>query len=229
MRLFLLTPAICLWVGCAASGNNKYGETSDTSQAGNDSGSSGVNDTADEAEQAPHVWFGINAELDLTESNASAHYELNFYPESIEEGPTCTLSFQSEEQKLQTHTPDASIVAWWNLPDLDLSQPDGCEGTQGLAKNIQLGLGQLHSALLPYLAEDGLDTANTNHIAGTYSGFNENPSIEDDPGTAYVLGYAQSDQTDATADWIPGGFSLTGVFLFPIEQSTDTGLDHGGQ
>jgi hypothetical protein len=229
MRLFLLTPGLCLWLGCAAPGSGKSNQPSDTSQGGNDTGNSETSDTATDQDQAPPVWFGLNAELQLTDSNASAKYELNFYPEAIDEGPTCTLSFQAEKQALQAHTPDASIVAWWDLPALDLSQPDGCEGIQGLAKNIQLGLGPLHSALLPYLSENGVDTTNTQDIAGAYIGFNENPSIEDEPGTAYVLGYAQSGQTEASAEWIPGSFSLTGVFLFPIAQATDTGLDHGGQ
>jgi hypothetical protein len=229
MRLFLLTPAVCLWIGCAASGSGKYGEPRDSSQENDDTSASGPSDTANDQEQAPHVWFSINAELELTESQANALYDLNFYPEAIEEGPTCTLSFQATKQTLQTHTPDESIIAWWNLPDLDLSQPDGCEGSHGLAKNIQLGLGQLHSALLPSLSENGVDTTDTKNIGGAYIGFNENPPSEDEPGTAYVLGYAQSDQTDTNAESALGSFSLTGVFLFPIAQATDTGLDHGGQ
>jgi hypothetical protein len=228
MRLFLLTPAIAFGVACSVA-NGGLNQPSDSNPANNDTGSGESPDTGDDADQDPHQWVGFDAVIHLTETHASATVQLNFYPDAVDEGPSCTLAIEMKNQALQASTPDESVLAWWDNPALSADQRSACEGAARLPNPIQLGLGQLHTALLPYLSEAGVDAENTKDYAGAYIGFNASEASADQPGTAFLLGYAQSEAAESTGAWISGSFSLKGVFLFPLNESTDTGFDHGGQ
>jgi hypothetical protein len=228
MRLFLLTPTLILWAACASNGGSRTNAPNDSPVGPNDSGSKENNDTSTELAQKASVWYGLSASLKVTDLSVEANFTLNFYTDLVSDGPACSVEINDKEQAKQPYTPDESIVVWWESSGLYSSESSQCDGLVRLPKNLQIGLGQIHESLLPFLSAAGLDnTDESKELYGAYIGFNPNPSSADTPGTAYVLGYAQRNGASSDTDALSGEFSLQGVFLFPLDPETDTVSDTG--
>jgi hypothetical protein len=134
------------------------------------------------------------------------------------------VEIDDDRQIKEQHTPDDSILIWWEGAGLYSGETSQCDGMDRLPKNLQIGLGNIHESLLPFISAAGLDESNTaQELYGAYIGFNPTPSSPETPGTAFVLGYAQRVETNPDTAPMSGDFSLQGVFLFPLEAASDTG------
>jgi hypothetical protein len=161
---------------------------------------------------------------------------VTLYEADLTLGPICTLEHKAEDLALLAISPDDSIVFWWDSPAAELEEDEPCAEADRLPKALQLGLGRLHSSLLPFLTEQGMEAVSpADGVYGAYIGFNTEPSTDEAPGTAFVLGYAQLDmsgtgaQPEPSADPSLGVFAIEGIFLFPLAPESDTGIDHGAQ
>jgi hypothetical protein len=228
MRLSLLTPTLILWAACASNGGSRTDARNNSPVDDNDSGSSEAKDTSTEPAQKASVWYGLSASLEVTDLSVEADFTLKFYTDLVSDGPACSVEITDKEQAKQPYTPDESIVAWWESSGLYSSESSQCDGMDRLPKNLQIGLGQIHESLLPFLSAAGLDnTDESKELYGAYIGFNPSPSSADTPGTAFVLGYAQQTGASSDTDALSGDFSLQGVFLFPLDPVPDTVSDTG--
>lgn len=228
MRLFLLTPTLILWAACASNGGSRTDNPNNSPVYQNDSGSKEDNDTSTSQEQKTSVWYGLSASLEVTDRSVEANFTLKFYTDLVSDGPACSVEITDKEQARQPYTPDESIVFWWESSGLYSSESSQCDGMDRLPKNLQIGLGQIHESLLPFLSAAGFDNADeSKELYGAYIGFNPSPSSADTPGTAFVLGYAQQTSASSDTDVLSGDFSLQGVFLFPLDPETDTAPDTG--
>jgi len=224
-----MTPLLSLVLACSSKGAGPPGGDEDTSSEPSDTSGENDTDTSDEANHGPAEWFGIEGEVKLTTDSSSSSLVVHFYADDTTLGPVC--SFQVDEESLTTKelSPDETIRFWWRSEAFESDERGDCEDSERLPPNLQLGVGRLHASVLPYLTAEGMEAVSVaDGVYGSYIGFNESEPTEDDPGTAFVLGYANQElsgsETELGPDPTPGNFQIHGIFLFPLVPEADTGI-----
>ena len=229
MRLFLLTVLLSLTWACSSKGTGPLNQNEDSANNPSDTSGGYSSDSADEAPHGPAQWFGIEGSAKLGEQSASSTVTVLFYAEDTSVGPICSFEAAEASLTLEALSPDESIGFWWESKAFEDSAKSSCEDAERLPPNLQLGIGRLHASILPYLTAQGMESVSAaDGVYGAYIGFNEEAPIEDDSGTAFVLGYAKQDlsgeETEVNADPSHGNFEIAGVFLFPLIPESDSGI-----
>jgi len=218
-------------LGCSANplndGPNSKTGTTDASDTGTQESADTATDSDDNQIAA---WFGLGGTLTLGEERISVELTIDIYGDDSDNGVICTISSGEVVTELIDPTPDSSIAIWWNSSQFEKAVFDDCGGADRLPTQVQLGVGSIHEALLPYLRARGLEpNSEEDAILGTYIGFNDPDSKLDEEDTAYLLGYASpvstGDDPPADLDALHGSFVLSSIFLHPLENLADTGLE----
>jgi len=225
-----------LWVcglivlGCSANSLNDDPYSKTGTPGASDTGTQESSDTATDIDDDQiAAWFGLGGTLTLTEGRISVELDIDLYGDDSDTGVICTFSSEGVVTDLIDPTPDESIALWWHSLQFEKAVSGNCADADRLPTQVQLGVGRIHEALLPYLRARGLEATNEDTaIIGTYIGFNDPNNEQDVEDTAYLLGYASPLATESqeSMDWdaLKGSFSLSSIFLHPLEALADTGL-----
>lgn len=226
MKPLTLANAVLLGAACSSTGSTGRANPDQVVDSALDSGSSEADDT-EQPDSVDASWFGIEGTLILDEANPTVALTVHFYEDEPTGVPIC--SAESEAVGLVAHelTPDPTVHYWANTQALLSLTEEACPDIPRLPQSeIQLGLGTLHSELIPILEAQGLgDIAASSDTLGSYIGFNGSSPTEQNPGTAFVLGYALN-EIDESGQLLrlSGTVRLHGLFLFPLEDlDTETG------
>ena len=226
MKPLILASGALLCTACSSTGPTGGGSPDRVNDSALDSGSSKPDDT-----EQPSIleasWFGLEGVLLLDEAEPTVALTVHFYADEQTSTPLCSVETETVDLVAHEFTPDSTVSYWANTGALLTLSGEPCPDSARLPRGeIQLGIGTLHSALIPILEAQGLgDIAINPDTSGSYIGFNTTSPTEQDPGTAFVLGYAlnETDETSQLSD-SPGPISLHGLFLFPLEEfAQDTG------
>ena len=226
MKTSTLVCAVVLNAACSSTNSSRYdlpGGTPDTT----------VDTSAQEPEDTGYIpaagasWFGLEGEIRFEETGNTLSLKVHFYEDGQTETPLCSVDTDFLGLVAHDLTPDPTVHYWANTRALLTLDGSTCFDSTRLPEGeLQIGLGELHSAVLPILEAKGLgEIAQSSKTMGSYVGFNETAPTDQNPGSAFVLGYAlpESEEGDQLED-SSTTVKLHGLFLFPL---TETEIDTG--
>ena len=228
MKTLTLASGLTLGLACSSTGSTLNEDPERYQDSALDTGSGEAGDTA-ETSFSGASWFGLEGSLVFEEQRTTASLTVHFYAEDDTTTPLCSADTDTVQLIGFDITPDPTVHYWANTRALQTLADSPCLDSDRLPDgDIQLGIGELHSSLLPIMESKGLgDIAGDSTTRGGYIGFNQSAPSEQAPGTALVLGYATADTDEANE--MPDNSQATnlfGLFLFPLEDlETDTGGD----